>query len=363
MKLTKEFCVSLLFSIILIAISFISLNFILDPFQIYHPSFFVKDRYLPNERYQNAGIINQFWAKDCCDTIILGTSMSQNFLGPYVQNKFGGKGALNLAMSGATPREMEILFKAVIATVKKPKLVVWETHGAYTSADLSVLNAASDLKRRPDAYFPEFLYDDNILNDLQYLASNDILKNAKELIGNDSESFANVQSWYDNDKKLFNHGKKIFEKHPERYEKFLTGEISQFPNIKEILIPLIRSYPDIQFIVFVPPVSTLYFASRSNELFNLNMRMRQYLAKSLNPYKNARIYAFEPLLPELEDMNNFKDLKHYNLAISEKMIGLMAQGKGLLTTGNINEYVIKTTSIINSYIHTHPGKMIVEAKP
>ncbi|MCB9991573.1 MAG: hypothetical protein H6867_09410 [Rhodospirillales bacterium] len=79
---------------------------VFDPFFVYHKPLFIKDLgFDGTDRYQNAGLINSWLADpdEPFDTVIIGTSMTQNFPVTAIRNE-DGIHALKLTLAGAPPK-------------------------------------------------------------------------------------------------------------------------------------------------------------------------------------------------------------------------------------------------------------------
>ena len=93
--------VYLFFSILVFIIGSIGLiNYIMDPFQIFRKHDHGFDS---NQRYQNVGLINSYLnSSDGYNSIIIGTSVTENFIPSEVENLLGWGKVLKLSASGAS---------------------------------------------------------------------------------------------------------------------------------------------------------------------------------------------------------------------------------------------------------------------
>jgi hypothetical protein len=324
-------------------------GYLLDPFQIYHASFFARDRYLENSRYQNAGLINRLWTDDaCCDMAIFGTSMSQNFSPRLAAQVFGRKGALKVTMSGATPAEIDRTF-AYLAMRGAPEIVLLDIHRAYGDARQSVINGPDMAEKRPDKFFPSYLYNDILLDDLPYLANAALIEYAQKLV-TDGKAHENLQSWYAETKNAFGKEEKRLRKAPAVSRKTsLYADRSPFPNIDGILAPRIALHPDIRFRLFFPPYSRHYYAAMPDAEFNRLMALRKAVVEKLSSFPNVEIYAFDLVFEEPGSLAHYKDLGHYSLAVSEKILTAIAKGEGRLTHETIDAHIAGVTDAVNAY--------------
>lgn len=348
---SKNFILTLFSAIVFLAVLGMSVAYILDPFQIFHSSWFVKDRYVPAyERFQNAGLIRRMLeGDDCCDTVIIGTSHSQNFLPSYVANAFGGHGTLQLSLPGPLMTEQEIMHRKASET-GEIKRVIWDIHDPLAGENVRQPNDPKILQASPGKFFPLYLYDHNRLNDYLLLASADIpARFIDQLLR--GKPYETYQSWHDKAKKFFGKGKELGEADTKFVVKQVPGRNDYtFPNIDLILIPAIASHPEQEFFIFFPPYSRHFYAAMTQEEFSQLMAMRIKLAREIEKYPNARLFSFDDWAVTA-NLDNYKDHDgHYSEEISNKIIDSMAAEKGRLRALNVEADIRRLTAAVNTYI-------------
>jgi hypothetical protein len=351
---SKRFFLSLIFTIALLFGGALVVSYILDPFQVYHTSLYSKSHYLSNDRYQNAGLINRFLDDGkCCEIAILGTSHSQNFIPGHVSKVFYAKGVLDLTMLGARSTEQITLFDR-IKVASSLQTVIWGIHTTYSKDKLYEVNEKNFVARAPDKYFPEFLYDTNILNDIKYVASIDAFINAYKLLVNGKE-YETLKSWYSENIPSFNQGKRLADLSPDLTRKSIPNfhEVAIFPNISEVLFPLVEDNKQIKFMFFFPPYSKHFYANMSQEEFSVLMNMRNYTVRQLSSFENVEIYALDNVLDSTNYLDNYKDLAHYNEETSKRIIEFMAKNKGNLRAANVQEDIRRLIENVNVYIENY----------
>lgn len=322
-------------------------NFILDPFQIYRVSVINPDHYVKGqERYQNAGLINRLWMENaCCETILIGTSHSQNFDGEEIGIRLGVGKVLNLSMSGANPYEEYKILQRV-AELRAPKTIIWELHTPFSEEK----DYSDDRENIRGKFFPDFLYDGHAINDAGYLFSIDTLKFGIKQIASSYDLYSH-KSWYAENLTSFNNGEVLFNKAPEGFQKKYQkhNDSTDNSNIRNYILPAIESLPEARFIFFFPPYSLHYFASMRQEEFERIISFRQQLVGNLKPYRNVKIYAFEPYIKELDDLDLYKDLAHYHPDIGGKAVTLMANGVAELNEENFQTYSQSLLAALDRY--------------
>ncbi len=356
-KDAKYYVLNLAVLMSLLSTILLSAAYILDPFQIFHASYFVKDRYARDfERFQNAGVIAQMMKReDCCDTVIIGTSYSQNFLPSHVEKTLSGKGILQMSLSGSLPSEQKILHEQVTKS-GEIKNVIWDVHNTYAEDKVCAPNDPEILQISPGKFFPQFLYDENRLNDYFYLASIDVFFRFKYLIAH-GKSYEKYQSWYDEARESFGKGKELGLTDTNFSEKTApaTFDAYKFPNIDDILLPTIKNHPDQEFLLFLPPYSRHFYATMAPKEFTRMMNMRYALAQALKDYPNAKIFSFDEW-SETADLDNYKDLGHFSADMSKKIIQSMKDGKDILTAPDTKAHIGRLTDNVNLYIRQFKAK-------
>ena len=127
-------------------------NYIIDPYQQYRVDTFYKVPFY-KERFQNAGFSKNYDYK----SLVLGTSMTENFLLSNIEKELNYKDSLKLCIAGGTAREQSISLHTALANNPNIEDVLW---GIDTFA---FLGTPEKLKFGKGS-FPFYLYDDIVLN-------------------------------------------------------------------------------------------------------------------------------------------------------------------------------------------------------
>ncbi|MGB4107323.1 MAG: hypothetical protein WBK55_05960 [Alphaproteobacteria bacterium] len=324
---------------------------------IFDPFFFIHKRYAAigfdgTDRYQNAGLINSFLADPATniDTVVLGTSMSQNLPVKIFRNAQGAN-ALKLTLAGGQPRELAAMAEKAIAT-GHVKTVVWEIYSSYMYEDPDALHKEVPL--------PLFLYNRSLLDNWRYVFNNDVFEEALKIAKGRKRKRKGLEELYTWE------NQEAFVKwsSPENLEKLhadfgasnlpLTatppaGTRQDFLNLEKNLLPVLRNNPDIQFELFFPPVSYYAFARSGNDEFWIQMAMRQKLLDETRDLKNVRIYGFDFIENGPESIKNYMDASHYNPGISAEIAGMIVQRSHVLTSENHASYVRQLRQRVNEF--------------
>ena len=324
-------------------------NYIVDPFQQYRVKTFYPIAFT-NQRYQNAGLSKNFEY----DSLILGTSMTENFILDEVEKKLNFNKLIKLSVSGGSAKEQSTTLKTAIENNDNLKNVLW-------GLDIFAFIGEPDRLRNGLDSFPFYLYDKNILNDNKYLLSTDTLK----------ESFkAIIRPLVRKDEFLYNYN--IMYQWQHKYEKefsleyiikawknretFINYEkekqgIFYLKNSFEInFLNLIQDNPKINFKIFFPPYSILHFKiyEEINQVKDI-LEFKRYIYDNLLMFNNVEIYDFQSEKTITHNLGNYKDLSHYHQKINTWMIEEIKENNYLVTKDNIDEHLENLRKQIEEY--------------
>lgn len=316
------------------------INYIVDPFQQYRAKTFYPISFdIRDQRYKNAGLSKNFEY----DSLILGTSMTENFVIDKVEKNLNFNKLIKLSISGGSAKEQSTTLQTAIENNKNLKNVLW---GLDT---LSFIGNPNRLRYGSNS-FPFYLYDNNKLNDYKYLLSIDTLKKSINIlfkINNEDSNydFNNMYQWQNKDEKEFKieNVYKAWEKRRTDFNKNSTSEqkfIYLKNNFDINFLPIIKNNSQINFTIFFPPYSILTFETfEEQNLVSDILEFKKYIFESLLPYKNVKIYDFQAEKSITHDLSNYKDLSHYHQRVNYWMIKQIKENKYLVTEENFNIYL------------------------
>lgn len=336
------------FVMIILLIPIIGLfNYIIDPFQQYRVKTFYPISFF-NERYQNAGFSKNF----DYDSLILGTSMTENFFINETEQKLNYNKLIKLSISGGSASEQKIILETALNN-KKVKNVLW---GLDTFIFIDKFNKIS-------SYFPLYLYDNNKFNDYKYLFSLDTTKASGKAISrifkktknSTSTDYNNMYQWQHNYDDKFSL-KEVQKSWRNRNIKFANKNIDdqKFINLKNnfnlTFLNIIKSNPQINFKIFFPPYSILtYKVLEERLLLSETLKFKKYLYDILISFQNVELYDFQIEKEITHDLNNYKDLSHYHQKINSWMIEKISSKKYLINKKNSTENIIKLKNQVKNY--------------
>lgn len=318
-----------------------------DPFFHYHKPLEGFPYQVDNQLCQNPGMAKNMEY----DSAILGSSMTVNFNTNWFEELMG-LDTIKLSYSAAFPKDqaniMEILFEHN-PDVKK----------IFLGIDVITYTGAVDQTKYP---IPEYLYDDNVLNDVSYVLNKDVLLNyvLRPIADPEPTDLATVyaswwtEEYYSKEWVLHNYTS------PEQVEQETAAD-AYIPSVEENLAvnicPFIEANPQTEFVIFFPPYSILYWNDvlKENHL-DATIEEYRYIASRLNAYDNVEVYFFPDREDIILDLNHYADYSHYHPDFNRFMAECFADGNCLVqkegTDGQgkpIDEYLSHMLEIVEGF--------------
>lgn len=204
------------------------------------------------------------------------------------------------------------------------------------------LDALTYFYKSPNHETPNYLYDDDLLNDVAYWFNAGVLAKyipqcLMTLGQSDPDQVDTMYMWSD----LFTYGKDAvlpgYTFSTRRVEQRDAGEKPtlsyQFQmNVQHNFLPYIEQHPDTQFMFLFPPYSLLsWYQSYENGTLELDLHQKQALIEVLLAYDNVQVYDFQARADWICDLDNYIDTRHYSGAINDAMAEAMAAGENRVT--------------------------------
>ncbi|GAB4266690.1 hypothetical protein Tfer_3133 [Thermincola ferriacetica] len=336
MKIYKKWSISIISLTLSLILIFMTVNFIVDPLQYYRKAFYQPD-FSDQQRYQNPGLAKNYQY----DTIILGTSMSENFLPSYIDAKLGVK-TLKLSIMGSSAKEQFMIGNLAVNT-GKVKNIIW-------AVDYFSLRGEPNRVRDEYGAFPYYLYDKNLFNDVNYLLNIDTTRQVFRLLA----VALGVMERKNPDLNILNNwgfresfGKEKVLKEWERLKKGGPVTITEYEidnikkNVDQNIIPLVKSNPEITFYLYYPPYSILqhrFYYEKNPQLFENELFIKKYIFKQIGGLPNVKIYDFQHEKKITFNLDNYKDLAHHSPAINEWIIDNIVKDKYRVNNNNLEQY-------------------------
>ena len=302
---------------------------IVDPYFHYHGKIPGMKYQLSDERYINVGIIENFEY----DAVITGTSMNQNFKTSQMDRLFGTN-AIKVTFAGAGFKELRENLARAFESGNEIKYVLWgiDYNGLAKDADFVAYEE-----------YPEYLYDNNIFNDVSYVWNKEILFSGllsnvlMTLRGEESTTFDEYVSWDVGRGRDFvmRYFQRIPEVHP--MEMGLTEEEKNVveENIVTNIVSLAKSHPDTSFMLFYSPYSILYWDNIYREGYlEKQLQIEAMTSELLLECDNIELYSFFDKTDIICDLDYYQDALHYVNDVNEMIMDWIYRGEGRITKEN-----------------------------
>ena len=256
---------------------------IIDPFEVYHKATaFIPPITNGTQLYSNAGIAKNY----AYDSVVIGSSMTENFRPSQLNRLFGGQ-FVKLCVNGGSSFDHKQMME-----------LAFSTHDVRRVLYGIDLDALTYFYKTPNHETPNYLYDDDLLNDVAYWFNAGVLAKyipqcLMTLGQSDPDQVDTMYMWSD----LFTYGKDAvlpgYTFSTRRVEQRDAGEKPtlsyQFQmNVQHNFLPYIEQHPDTQFMFFFPPYSLLsWYQTYENGTLELDLHQKQALIEVLLAYDNV----------------------------------------------------------------------------
>ena len=345
MKSDQKFVAYMLGIVIAALIVLGGVTVVIDPFFHYHGPLEQLQYPIEDERYQNDGIAKHFRY----DAIITGSSMTDNFKTTEANELFQAD-FIKIPYSGAFYKEVNDTLEAAIKANPDIRIVIRGLDAGFMPVD-------------KDRYvydtYPDYLYDDNLVNDVNYFWNKTVLFDYSIKVlsytshGGQTTSFDSYSNW--NSYSVF--GKEAVNSAYQRPEKSETEQVWQSgdketleKNIEQNVIRLVEDNPDITFYLFIPPCS-IYNWDLWNQRGSLRYQLeaQKRTIEMLVQYDNIKMFGFFTNFELICDASHYKDAVHYSEDINSQILNWMKMGQYQLTEENYLDYCKEVGEFYISY--------------
>ncbi|MFQ5508399.1 MAG: hypothetical protein ACE5FN_03585 [Leptospirillia bacterium] len=306
--------------------------FLVDPFQHFRASELYPADYNDKVRY----LVPGFAKHQSYELIILGDSHSQNMLASVAQRTLG-KPAVNLSLNGSSVFEQRVVAETALRT-GQVKRVIWGLN--YNS-----FRGSTQWSRLTQG-LPMYLYDESLLNDVDYLFNADVLQSAFEILSDPEKARDSpdlINSWFRNPEYQPDRDKVIREFRRKGQVYNANYRLSKLAaNLKQNVIPIIRAHPEVEFTFFVPPFSVLHYVNlrdHARHMLGTLLQFYEIMFDHLTREPNVTLYFFGLDKSISHKLENYKDLTHYSLDISTMLLEEFARKRYMVTRGNMARIV------------------------
>lgn len=342
----KKYFKILIFLITLFLIIIGGIVIIIDPYFHYHkPLKFLSYR-LENQRYINDGIGRQFEY----DYVITGSSMTENFKNSLFKKLFNCN-SIKVPFSGGSYKEINDNLKR---TLKRKKDI------RYVLRGLDYNQIIQDSEHMRYNNLPNYLYDDDILNDYKYLFNREVIIKGLggvivyNILGKNTTTFDEYSNWnneYQSGKENVLRNYKRNKQENIKEEKLERNDIEIIDkNIEKNVISLVKKYSNTKFIYFITPYSIVYWDQLKQEgKIEKQIMAEKYMIEKILEYPNVELYSFFNNYEMICDLDNYRDPGHYMGKINDQILYWISKKEYQLTKENYEEYIRKNLEFFKNY--------------
>ena len=292
-----------------------------------------------SERYQTAGIIRN----NAADVVLLGSSMTANYRGSKVGAVFGGTG-LRLTIPDGYYSEFDEVMTLLMRTHPPERVLFAMDANILTRSPAGVTGA-----------MPDYLYNANPLDDIQYLLNKDTLYySAYTLLSNHwgegdtiDEGFTwDRNEWWNHISALENYDR------PEIAAEELPADAYRDDVAANLAVAerWVTEHSDTEFDFFLPPYSILFWDKviREGRTEAVFAAIRQ-AGQTLLQYDNVKFYGYL-MDPEIvTNLDNYCDYIHHSGGVCREILAMLQREEGRLTEENLEETLANWREFVVHY--------------
>ncbi len=323
-------------------------NWLVDPLQFFRRAAY-PPVYSENQRYQNPGLARNY----DYETVIIGTSHAENFL-PSHALRLLGENSLKLAISGSSAHEQALILGLALKTGRVEHVVWAMDHIAFKKPPRALGNAASD--------FPLHLYRLGLDTFGLYLLSLDSLALSLEaLLGRGHRDLESLNTWHDQWE--FSRARVMadWQRRASILDRIKLDSTLSYTSTAERssrsvrfnLVRLARAHPGVRFDVFFPPYSILAYLADDRaweRAFEERQAYKAFVVEVTADLPNVRVFDFQAIARINHDLDNYKDLEHFSLEISDYILDSLAKGRHRVTRESHPEVLARQADQLDRYI-------------
>lgn len=326
-KQWTRLALTLLFSALLLIVGAVVL---IDPFEVYHQATaFTPPIANGTQIYSNAGIAKNY----DYDSIIIGSSMTENFRPSQLDSLLGGR-FVKLCVNAGTPFNHRQMMDMAFGS--------HDVRRVLYGLDIEALTY---FYTQPKCEMPDYLYDDNLFNDVQYWFNQSVLARyipacLRTLGSHDESQRDTMYTWGDPD--VYAYGPQAalagitFSGTPvaQKDAREQTPVLSQASklNVEHNLLPIIQAHPDTEFLFFFPPYSLArWYEFYAGGMLHYHLNQKEALTGILLGYDNVQVYDFQACTDIITNLDLYIDAGHYGPEINDAMIEAISRGECRVT--------------------------------
>ena len=340
MNYRKKFLITLLTLLIPMILIIVGM-IVIDPYFAYHKPIDGIPYTLDEDAYINAGILKNF----DYDSVIIGSSLAALMEPSIVDEKLGAN-TVKTTISGASTKNGAFLMEYALNNKEICNII-------YSLDYNALLGDKSQLDRE----LPQYLYDKNPFNDLQYILNKDIwIDGVFTLFDKNRKTplITNFDEAYGFDKYVQFSRASVISNMPEGFfsdnmdasfteyscaDDYIDAistiepEFSVIDNISSNIVPIIENNTNVQFYIYMAPMPVLAWYSRIAEKGEAGINQvcanLYYVFNELSKYDNCHLGFFysEDIT---YDMYRFCDLIHWDRNVGRSIINSLVDDKDIV---------------------------------
>ena len=342
-KLKEKNCFILTVNIVLVfMICIIVANFKTDPFMVY--------RFDDNRKYQISNEMKRYFNYGIAkygsySTVVAGSCMTMNFKEEDIRrgNLYGGCTKLN--EGGAT-----------IPDICRMMQLAFDSDNHVSRVIFSIDAWTYDVSTYHENY-PEYIYDNNHWNDVNYLLNKDVLFypwmqresaiapddfNHLYRWGSDIADIGKMQNYVEYYDSLFKDNGIPYQE--EFYNKNDVETV-----LVKYLIPMVKNHADVQFEIIFPPYHMTYWRDLLwRGKFEQSIEAQKYILDELLNYDNVKVWYFCDA-NVINDNSYYYDTHHYTSKMNQYMGECMYSGKYEVTRYNFENTLERFRKNVEAY--------------
>ena len=343
----KWFIFVISFYILIIAVTG-ALTGIIDPYFHYHAPINGTAYHLDNAYYRNDGISRHF----SYNAMIIGTSMTQNFKTSEANNLFD-KEFVRITYLGEGFKLINDNLRQAVNSNPDLDFVIRSVDPIWFISDENWVGYND---------YPDYLYDDQLLNDVNYLFNKEIFLRdvVPELFSSIKGSSPDTFDDYVMNEDGKNGKENVLKAYvrPEREIKAIDpAETEEYfnmlnKNLEQNVISTIAENPDITFYIFFPPYSICWWDSihqYGTDTLLRRIHMEQYAIEKFLAYDNVHLFSFSNNFDLICNLDYYIDEIHYTPEINSQILIWMKEGAYELTINNYMDYINAIAQFYTSY--------------
>jgi hypothetical protein len=327
-----------------------------DPYQIYHPV--STGRPILDIRLQRFYVAGLARSSDY-ETALLGTSMLENIPNSAVKRLCGGP-AVNLCVSAASIHEEAAVLKLAL---KHPGTKTVVATLDFNSLSGGVTGQVVNVHE----IFPQYLYSDNVFEQLPYLLSWDSIGTAMHVLRGIPDAGETMNAdwpWKFPATMQFDARSAVRGIDPADINKNFRMTNLNAAAMEKVfadnIFPVIAGSKGVKIHFVFPPYSILVwhdYAQRGQ--IPVYFAFKKWLIEQTRQYPQFDVVDFQDRADVITNMSFYADIYHSNEHMDEEMVEAACHGGGVLTESNFDA---RTQSLLRLVDTTDPAKIIAAAR-